>query len=57
MNDAFEDALIEGWEPLEDGIRGLPDPNDRHVVAAAVRGSAAAPKFAREIAPPFETGS
>ncbi|MDY6810872.1 MAG: hypothetical protein SW127_17975 [Actinomycetota bacterium] len=42
MNDAFEDALIEGWEPLEDGIRGLPDPNDRHVVAAAVRGSAAA---------------
>lgn len=42
MNDAFEDALIEGWEPLEAGIQGLPDPKDRHVVAAAVRGSAAA---------------
>lgn len=42
MNDAFEDALIEGREPLEDGIQGLPDPDDRHVVATAVRGSAAA---------------
>lgn len=42
MNAAFEDALIEGWEPLEAGIQGLPDPDDRHVVAAAVRGSAAA---------------
>ena len=42
MNDAFEDALIERWEPLEAGVKGLPDPDDRHVVAAAVRGSAAA---------------
>ena len=42
MNDAFEDALIEGWGPLEAAIHGLPDPDDRHVVAAAVRGSAAA---------------
>lgn len=42
MNEAFEDALVTGWEPLEPCITGLRDPNDRHVVAAAVRGSAAA---------------
>jgi predicted nucleic acid-binding protein len=42
MNAAFEDALVEGWEPLENCIIGLPDLDDRHVVAAAVRGSAAA---------------
>ena len=39
MDRAFEDALVEGWEPLEQGIV-LPDPNDRHVVAAAIRGRA-----------------
>lgn len=39
MNEAFDDALVEGWEPLEHGIE-LPDPNDRHVVAAALRGRA-----------------
>lgn len=39
MNAAFEDACVEGWEPLSDGIE-LPDPQDRHVVAAAIRGRA-----------------
>lgn len=39
MNEAFEDALVEGWEPLEQAI-DLPDPDDRHVVAAALRGRA-----------------
>jgi len=39
MNDTFEDALVEGWEPLEATI-SLPDPDDRHVVAAAMRGRA-----------------
>ncbi|MGO1944326.1 MAG: PIN domain-containing protein [Ancrocorticia sp.] len=39
MSRAFEDALVEGWESLEQGII-LPDPNDRHVVAAALRGRA-----------------
>lgn len=42
MNAAFEDALVEGWEPIEDCVSGLPDLDDRHVVAAAVRGNAAA---------------
>lgn len=36
MDGAIEDALVEGWEPLERSIE-LPDPNDRHVVAAALR--------------------
>ncbi|MCF8569445.1 PIN domain-containing protein [Gordonia sp. HY002] len=42
MNDVFEDACVEGWEPLEAAITGMPDPDDRHVVAAAVRGHASA---------------
>lgn len=37
MDSAFEDARVDGWEDLEDKVT-LPDPNDRHVVAAAVRG-------------------
>jgi PIN domain len=39
MREAFGDALVTGWEELEPGIL-LPDENDRHVVAAAVRGGA-----------------
>lgn len=39
MNQWFEGSCVEGWEPLELGIV-LPDPNDRHVVAAALRGRA-----------------
>lgn len=39
MNEAFEDASVSGWEPLVDGLE-LPDPNDRHVLAAALRGRA-----------------
>lgn len=35
MRDHFADALVTGWEPLE-GTYGLPDPDDEHVVAAAV---------------------
>lgn len=39
MREAFDDALVTGWEELEPGIR-LPDQDDRHVLAAAIRGGA-----------------
>lgn len=39
MRAAFEDAAVEGWEALEASL-SLPDPDDRHVVAAALRGHA-----------------
>ena len=39
MDSAFEDARVDGWENLEQTVT-LPDPADRHVVAAAVRGRA-----------------
>ena len=35
MNQHARDSLVEGFEHLIDGIE-LPDPNDRHVVAAAL---------------------
>lgn len=39
MDRTFDDACVRGWESLVQGIR-LPDVNDRHVVAAALRGQA-----------------
>jgi len=41
MRQAFDDAEIAGWEGLE-GTYGLPDPDDEHVVAAAVVAGAGA---------------
>ena len=41
MREAFDDALVTGWEELEAGIL-LPDNDDRHVVAAAIRAAAQA---------------
>jgi predicted nucleic acid-binding protein len=41
MQTSFDDALVTGWEDLEAGL-SLPDPDDRHVLAAAIRGSAQA---------------
>ncbi len=39
MNATFEDALVAGWQGLVAGL-DLPDDNDRHVFAAAIRGGA-----------------
>ncbi len=33
------DCIVDGWEPLVDGLT-LPDPNDRHVLAAAIHAGA-----------------
>lgn len=41
MRTAFDDAEVCGWEGLE-GTYGLPDPDDEHVVAAAVVAGASA---------------
>nr|WP_297460544.1 PIN domain-containing protein [uncultured Halomonas sp.] len=39
MNQAVPDALVTGHEPLIEGLT-LPDPDDRHVLAAAIRAGA-----------------
>ncbi|MFO7641066.1 MAG: PIN domain-containing protein, partial [Candidatus Competibacteraceae bacterium] len=41
INQAVEDCLITSYENLIEGLK-LPDPNDRHVLAAAIRAGAAA---------------
>lgn len=41
MNEAVRDCLISQHDGLADGL-ALPDPNDRHVVAAAIRSGAQA---------------
>src|ERR1700722_17046892 len=40
MNTTFPGALVPEWDSLVEAIQ-LPDPNDRHVVAAALAGRAA----------------
>jgi hypothetical protein len=39
MRSSFGDAVVTDWEGLE-GTYGLPDPDDEHVLAAAVVGGA-----------------
>lgn len=41
MKLAVPDCMVTGFEALIDGLT-LPDPNDRHVLAAAIRGGAQA---------------
>lgn len=36
MNRAIPDSLVEGYKPIIEGLE-LPDPDDRHVLAAAIR--------------------
>jgi predicted nucleic acid-binding protein len=36
MNIAVRDSLVTGYEPLIEGLK-LPDPGDRHVLAAAIK--------------------
>jgi predicted nucleic acid-binding protein len=36
MNSAIPDSLVTGFESLEATLTSLPDPNDRHVLAAAI---------------------
>jgi predicted nucleic acid-binding protein len=39
INNAVRDCVIEGYEPLIEGLK-LPDPGDCHVLAAAIKASA-----------------
>ena len=39
VNRAVADCIVEGYEGLVDGL-ALPDPNDRHVLAAGIRAGA-----------------
>lgn len=39
MNAAVPDCLVTGYEPLVEGLK-LPDANDRHVLAAAIKSGA-----------------
>jgi hypothetical protein len=39
MNEVIPDAIITGYESLIEGL-SLPDPDDRHVLAAAIVGQA-----------------
>ncbi len=42
MIEAIPDGLVEGHEPLIDGLTALRDPEDRHVLAAAIKAGAQA---------------
>lgn len=41
IESAFPEALVEGFEALQDGLAHLPDPKDAHVIAAAKQCAAA----------------
>jgi hypothetical protein len=40
MAQAVPDSVVQGWQRTEPGLVGLPDANDRHVLAAAICGHA-----------------
>ena len=35
MDKAVPDSVVHGWQSIEPGLSGLPDADDRHVLAAA----------------------
>jgi hypothetical protein len=37
LNESIPDCQVKDYEALVEGLTALPDPNDRHVVAAAIR--------------------
>jgi hypothetical protein len=37
LSEAIPDCQVKGYEALAEGLTGLPDPDDRHVLAAAIR--------------------
>ena len=39
MTRAVRDCLVTGYEPMIEGLK-LPDPDDRHVLAAAIKAGA-----------------
>lgn len=41
MEAAFPEAVVDGFEPLENTFANLPDPADAHVIAAAIKCGAA----------------
>lgn len=59
MDKHAEDALVTGYEHLIEGLH-LPDPDDRHVLAAAIRGradvivTANVKDFPEQVLTPFE---
>ena len=40
MAKAVPDSVVHGWQSIEPGLKGLPDADDRHVLAAAICGHA-----------------
>lgn len=40
MAQAVPDSLVQGWQHIEASLTGLPDTDDRHVLAAAICGHA-----------------
>ena len=54
MAKAVPDSVVHGWQSIEPGLTGLPDADDRHVLAAAICGHAdAINDFPAEALAPF----
>ncbi|MDZ7577980.1 MAG: PIN domain-containing protein [Candidatus Nanopelagicales bacterium] len=56
MSRAIRDGLVVGYESLIDAVQGLPDPDDRHVVAADSRTPQLTPSHPCDRRPPGVSG-